>query len=189
MRRIESSAGKDDFTALCFREVGHRLVRRSLALDRAGLIEMIPDRALHADRPRRILSRPLVEQHPENVCPRLDDEHVGILKARVQQKLAYAETAAFAGLAGLLQFSKLSVGDPTVAVGLELDVIAAVIIGGGSLLGGRGTVLGTLVGATIMTLIQIGCSQKGLPNWVQQIVTGGIIVAAVALDRVRTTRV
>jgi ribose transport system permease protein len=98
----------------------------------------------------------------------------------------YAAAAAFAGAAGLLQFSKLSVGDPTVAVGLELDVIAAVIIGGGSLSGGRGTVAGTLVGATIMTMIQIGCSQKGLPNWVQQIVTGGIIVAAVALDRVRS---
>ena len=97
----------------------------------------------------------------------------------------YAAAAAFAGAAGLLQFSKLSVGDPTVASGLELDVIAAVIIGGGSLSGGRGTIAGTLVGATIMTLIQIGCSQKGLPNWVQQIVTGGIIVAAVALDRVR----
>ncbi len=69
------------------------------------------------------------------------------------------------------------------AVGLELDVIAAVIIGGGSLLGGRGTVAGTIIGAAIMTVIQIGCSQKGLANWVQQIVTGGIIVAAVALDR------
>jgi ribose/xylose/arabinose/galactoside ABC-type transport system permease subunit len=100
----------------------------------------------------------------------------------------YTIAAAFAGLAGLLQFSKLSVGDPTVAVGLELDVIAAVIIGGGSLLGGRGTVAGTVVGAAIMTMIQIGCSQKGLPNWVQQIVTGGIIVGAVALDRVRTAR-
>ena len=101
----------------------------------------------------------------------------------------YTIAGGFAGLAGVLQFSKLSVGDPTVAVGLELDVIAAVIIGGGSLLGGRGTVLGTLVGATIMTLIQIGCSQKGLPNWVQQIITGGIIVVAVALDRTRTGRV
>jgi ribose/xylose/arabinose/galactoside ABC-type transport system permease subunit len=70
-------------------------------------------------------------------------------------------------------------------MGLELDVIAAVIIGGGSLLGGRGTVLGTILGATTMALIAIGCSQKGLPNWVQQIVTGGIIVAAVALDRWR----
>jgi ribose/xylose/arabinose/galactoside ABC-type transport system permease subunit len=102
--------------------------------------------------------------------------------------LVYTLSAALAGMAGLLQFSKLSVGDPTVAIGLELDVIAAVIIGGGSLTGGRGTVLGTIIGAAIMTIIQIGCSQKGLPNWVQQIVTGGIIVVAVALDRVRSTR-
>ena len=102
--------------------------------------------------------------------------------------LVYTISAALAGMAGLLQFSKLSVGDPTVAVGLELDVIAAVIIGGGSLTGGRGTVLGTIIGAAIMTVIQIGCSQKGLPNWVQQIVTGGIIVVAVALDRIRSAR-
>jgi len=100
--------------------------------------------------------------------------------------IVYALSAAFVGFAGLLQFSKLSVGDPTVAVGLELDVIAAVIIGGGSLSGGRGTVVGTLIGAAIMTVIQIGCSQRGLANWVQQIVTGGIIVAAVALDRIRS---
>jgi ribose transport system permease protein len=100
----------------------------------------------------------------------------------------YTVSAALTGFAGLLMFSKLSVGDPTVAIGLELDVIAAVIIGGGSLLGGRGTVAGTLIGAAIMTVIQIGCSQKGLANWVQQIVTGGIIVAAVALDRIRSTR-
>jgi ribose transport system permease protein len=100
--------------------------------------------------------------------------------------IVYALSAAFVGFAGLLQFSKLSVGDPTVSVGLELDVIAAVIIGGGSLSGGRGTVAGTLIGAAIMTIIQVGCSQKGLANWVQQIVTGCIIVAAVALDRIRS---
>jgi ribose/xylose/arabinose/galactoside ABC-type transport system permease subunit len=98
----------------------------------------------------------------------------------------YTLSAVFAGLAGLLQFSRLSVGDPTVAVGLELDIIAAVIIGGGSLLGGKGTVVGTVGGAAIMAVIQIGCSQHGLPNWVQQIVTGIIIVMAVALDRWRT---
>jgi ribose transport system permease protein len=97
----------------------------------------------------------------------------------------YTIAAAFAGLAGVMEFSRLSVGDPTVAVGVELDVIAAVIIGGGSLAGGRGSVIGTLAGAGIMTVIQIGCSQKGLPNWVQQIVTGTIIVFAVALDRIR----
>ena len=100
----------------------------------------------------------------------------------------YALGAFFAGVAGVLQFSRLSVGDPTVAEGLELDVIAAVIIGGGSLAGGRGTVIGTLLGATTMAVIQIGCAQKGYPNWVQQIVTGAIIVLAVALDRWRTGR-
>jgi ribose transport system permease protein len=110
---------------------------------------------------------------------------VAITRTKV---VVYTLSAALVGFAGLLQFSKLSVGDPTVAVGLELDVIAAVIIGGGSLSGGRGTVLGTLIGAAIMTVIQIGCSQKGLANWVQQIVTGGIIVAAVALDRIRSQR-
>lgn len=99
--------------------------------------------------------------------------------------LVYVCAAALAGVAGVLQFSRLSVGDPTVAFGLELAVIAAVIIGGGSLLGGRGTVAGTILGAMTMAVIAIGCSQKGLPNWVQEIVTGGIIVLAVALDRWR----
>jgi ribose transport system permease protein len=98
----------------------------------------------------------------------------------------YTTAGALAGLAGVLQLSQLSVGDPTTAIGLELDVIAAVIIGGGSLLGGKGTVLGTIAGAAIMTVIQVGCSQQGLPNWVQQIVTGTIIVFAVALDRWRS---
>jgi ribose/xylose/arabinose/galactoside ABC-type transport system permease subunit len=98
----------------------------------------------------------------------------------------YTIAGALTGLAGVLQLSQLSVGDPTAAIGLELDVIAAVIIGGGSLAGGKGTVIGTLAGAAIMTVIQVGCSQQGLPNWVQQIVTGTIIVFAVALDRWRS---
>jgi ribose/xylose/arabinose/galactoside ABC-type transport system permease subunit len=98
----------------------------------------------------------------------------------------YTAAAALAGVAGALQFSRLSVGDPTIAVGLELDVIAAVIIGGGSLAGGRGSVMGTVLGACTMAVIQTGCTQRGFPNWVQQIVTGGIIILAVALDRWRS---
>jgi len=74
------------------------------------------------------------------------------------------------------------------AIGLELNVIAAVVIGGGSLAGGEGSVLGCLIGALTMQVIQSGCSQMGWPNWVQEIVTGAIIVAAVALDRFRHRR-
>lgn len=102
--------------------------------------------------------------------------------------LVYSASAGFAGLAGLMQFSRLTVGDPTAAIGLELDTIAAVVIGGGSLSGGEGSVFGALVGALIMTVIRSGCSQMGFPNWVQEIVTGSIIVIAVALDRLRHRR-
>ncbi len=59
------------------------------------------------------------------------------------------------------------------------------VIGGGSLSGGEGSILGSLIGAVIMTTISAGGSHMGLPNWVQEIVTGLIIVAAVALNRWR----
>ena len=111
----------------------------------------------------------------------------GVAVERVKV-LVYTLCGAFAGLAGLMQFSRLTVGDPTVAVGLELNVIAAVVIGGGSLAGGEGSILGTLVGALIMTVIASGCTQRGYPNWVQEIITGSIIVIAVALDRLRHRR-
>jgi len=111
----------------------------------------------------------------------------GVAVERVKV-IVYTLSGALAGLTGVLQFSRLTVGDPTVAVGLELDVIAAVVIGGGSLSGGEGTVLGTLVGAFIMTVIRTGTAQMGLPNWVQEIVTGVIIIAAVAIDRWRHRR-
>jgi ribose transport system permease protein len=89
------------------------------------------------------------------------------------------------GVAGLMQFSRLTVGDPTAARGMELDIIAAVVIGGGSLQGGEGTVLGSVAGAMLMAVIRNGLSMQGVPNWVQDVLTGTIIVAAVAIDRLR----
>ena len=100
----------------------------------------------------------------------------------------YGLGSGFAALAGILQFSYLTVGDPTTAAGMELDIIAAVVIGGGSLAGGEGSVLGSLIGALIMTVVANGCTKLELPNWVQEIVTGGIIIAAVTLDRWRHRR-
>lgn len=108
----------------------------------------------------------------------------GVNVARVRV-LVFVLGGLMVGLSGLMQFSRLTVGDPTVATGMELDVIAAVVIGGASLSGGEGSIPGALLGAFIMTTIRAGCNQMLLPNWVQEIVTGGIIIAAVALDRWR----
>lgn len=102
--------------------------------------------------------------------------------------ILYTAAGVFAGLAGVLQFSYLTVGDPTTAAGYELDIIAAAVIGGASLSGGQGSIAGTLIGALIMTTVSNGCTKLGLANWVQEIVTGGIIVFAVALDRFRHHR-
>jgi len=100
----------------------------------------------------------------------------------------YVISSALAGIAGIMQFSRLTVGDPTVANGLELDVIAAVVIGGGTLSGGEGSILGSIVGAMLMTEIKTGGTHLGLSNWVQEIITGVIIIVAVALDRLRHRR-
>ena len=102
-----------------------------------------------------------------------------------QKLFVYMLGSGLAGLAGVLQFSYLTVGDPTTATGMELDIIAAVVIGGASLSGGEGRILGSMIGALIMTTVSNGCTKMEYPNWVQEIVTGGIIIAAVTIDRFR----
>ncbi|WP_437737546.1 ABC transporter permease [Sorangium sp. So ce1335] len=100
----------------------------------------------------------------------------------------YTLSSLLAGVAGVMEFATLTVGDPTDSVGLELEVIAAVVIGGAALSGGEGSVAGSLVGALLITTIRTGGVHLGLPSWVQEIATGAIIVAAVAVDRARRAR-
>ncbi len=101
-------------------------------------------------------------------------------------KLAiYGVAGLLFGLAGVMQMSRLRQGDPTVAAGTELDVIAAVVIGGGSLSGGEGSIVGSMVGALVMAFLRNGSQQMGWPSYVQEILIGVIIVVAVAIDRWR----
>jgi ribose transport system permease protein len=97
--------------------------------------------------------------------------------------IVYTLCGLLTGVAAVLQYSYLTVGDPTSAVGLELDIIAAVVIGGGSLNGGEGSAVGSIIGALIMAVLRNGCNMLGVPNFVQEIIIGAIIVGAVLIDQ------
>jgi ribose transport system permease protein len=110
------------------------------------------------------------------------------VRVRAVKVAVYALAGFFFGVAGVMQLSRLTQGDPTVAVGLELDIIAAVVIGGASLSGGSGSILGAIVGALLMALLRNGTSQLGWANYVQEIIIGSVIVLAVGLDKWRQGR-
>ena len=110
------------------------------------------------------------------------------VRVSLHKTFVYAFAGIFFGVAGLMQFSRLTQGDPSGANGLELDIIAAVVIGGASLNGGTGSVLGSMIGALIMAVLRNGSSQIGWPTYMQEIIIGGVIVLAVGLDKFRQKR-
>jgi ribose transport system permease protein len=99
--------------------------------------------------------------------------------------LVYAISGALAGLGGVVMASQLRSGSPTYGQMYELYVIAAVVVGGASLSGGKGTVFGTLVGALIIAVIQNGMNLTNVQSYTQKVVLGLVILGAVLLDRVR----
>jgi ribose transport system permease protein len=101
----------------------------------------------------------------------------------------YAICGALTGLAGMIEASRLMTGQPTAGQGYELQAIAAVVIGGGSLRGGEGSVVGTLVGAFIMGLLSNGSDLLGISPYWQQAIIGAIIILAVSVDELRKRRV
>jgi len=97
----------------------------------------------------------------------------------------YALAGTLTGLAGMIEASRLMTGQPTAGQGYELQAIAAVVIGGGSLQGGEGSIMGTLVGAFIMGLLSNGSDLLGVNPYWQQVIIGAVIIAAVGFDEYR----
>jgi ribose transport system permease protein len=106
----------------------------------------------------------------------------GLPVARIKRAV-YTLGGAFAGAAGLILTSRLDAGDPTSGAGYELDSIAAVVIGGTSLSGGRGSILGTVIGCLIIGVLNNGLILLNVSPFWQQVVKGVVIVVAVAIDR------
>lgn len=116
-----------------------------------------------------------------------DARHARLCGVPVERTLvlAYALCGLFAGAVGALQFGELSCGIPTAGAGLELQVVAAVVVGGASLSGGEGSLRGAVLGAALTVVLKAACTQLGVADHWQDVLVGTIIVAAVALDRWR----
>lgn len=112
---------------------------------------------------------------------------IGLPVDRIRLTL-YILSGCAAALGGTLQAGRLSVGDPNLAVGFELSVISAVIIGGTSLFGGTGTIIGTALGALLLSMMTNGLIVMRIEPLFQTIVVGAIIIAAVGLDQFRRAR-
>lgn len=100
----------------------------------------------------------------------------------------FALSGLLAGLGGVFHVAYLESADPNSGIGLELSAIAAVVIGGTSLMGGRGSVVSSFLGVLIIAVLQSGLAQIGASEPTKRIVTGAVIVAAVILDGYRRTR-
>lgn len=114
--------------------------------------------------------------------------YAGIRVSRYQI-MYYAILGALSGLAGAIETSRTVTGQPNGGEGYELNVIAAVVIGGGSLSGGQGTVVGTIIGSLIMGVLANGGNLLQISPFIQKIVIGAVIVLAVTFDEFQRRRV
>jgi ribose/xylose/arabinose/galactoside ABC-type transport system permease subunit len=99
--------------------------------------------------------------------------------------IVYVVSGGLAALSGILMASRMNSGQPNAGMMYELDVIAAVVVGGTSLTGGRGTVIGTLIGSMLIGVLRNGLNLLDVGSYVQQVIVGAVILGAVLLDRMR----
>jgi ribose transport system permease protein len=131
----------------------------------------------HVVLERTVLGRCVYAIGGNAVAAALSGVHV-----RAYTVVVYAISGAASAVTALLLVARLDSAQPIAGIGYELDAIAAVVIGGASLLGGTGTVLGTLVGALIMSVLRNGLNLLGVSAYLQQVAIGTVIVAAVLID-------
>ena len=104
------------------------------------------------------------------------------INVRLYKTVVYGLAGMLAGLAAILLTARLNSAQPIAGMNYELDAIAATVIGGTSLLGGEGTVVGTLIGALIMAVLRNGLNLLGVSSFIQQVVIGSVIILAVLID-------
>jgi ribose transport system permease protein len=132
-----------------------------------------------------LLSKTVLGRHIYAIGGNETSSFIAGVPVNLTKLMVFVVSGALCGLAAVVLLGRLGAGLPTAAQGMELDAIAAVILGGSSLFGGRGSVFGTLFGALILAVLQNGLNLMGVNSFIIQILSGVIIILAVLLDRFR----
>ena len=135
-----------------------------------------------------ILSRTVFGRYAVGIGTNEEAMRLAGVDPRPFRVIIFAVTGLLAGLAGLMQSARLEAADPNAGSGIELQVIAAVVIGGTSLMGGRGSVVNTFFGVLIIAVLEAGLAQVGASDPTKRIITGCVIVVAVVIDTLRQRR-
>jgi ribose transport system permease protein len=135
-----------------------------------------------------VLSRTRLGRYSYAMGSNLEAARLSGIPIRRYLTSVYVISGALAGFGGMIAASRVNSGQPNFGIGLELDVIAAAVIGGASLFGGQGTVLGTLIGAFLIALIRNGAVLLDISTFYQQVIIGIVIWLAVLWDQYRRRR-
>jgi ribose transport system permease protein len=135
-----------------------------------------------------VLSRTRLGRYAYAMGSNLEAARLSGIPIRRYLTSVYVISGALAGFGGMIAASRVNSGQPNFGIGLELDVIAAAVIGGASLFGGQGTVLGTLIGAFLIALIRNGAVLLDISTFYQQVIIGIVIWLAVFWDQYRRRR-
>jgi ribose transport system permease protein len=132
-----------------------------------------------------VLSRTRLGRYAYAMGSNLEAARLSGIPIRRYLTSVYVISGALAGLGGMIAASRVNSGQPNFGIGLELDVIAAAVIGGASLFGGQGTILGTLIGAFLIALIRNGSVLLNINTFYQDVIIGVVIWLAVFWDQYR----
>ena len=132
-----------------------------------------------------VLTRSVFGRHMIGIGTNEEAMRLAGVDPRPIKIVVYSLLGALAGLAGIFQSSRLEAADPNTGIGAELVVIAAVVIGGTSLMGGRGSVISTFFGVLVISVLEAGLAQIGATEPTKRIITGCVIIGAVILDMYR----
>jgi ribose transport system permease protein len=133
-----------------------------------------------------ILSRTRLGTHIYAIGGNIEATRLSGVKVEMNQTIIYALGMCGTALAAMIQIGKMGTGDPTTGNGWELNAIAAAAIGGTSMAGGRGSVMGTVLGAILFAGLRVGLIVMGVDTFYQFIATGLVIILAAAIEMMQT---